>query len=117
MQIGAELTAFDCSARAVANRRCQVESRRDESLRGRPLCVLQYDPYDTSAAPRGIEDDRTVDPEKIPRATRAIIAVSYEAKALVVACPCARAVCVRVRAGGVRVGGCACLCDAALTRD
>ena len=55
--------------------------------------MLQYDPYDTSyvSAPRGIEDDRTVDPDKIPRATRAIIAVSYEARALVIARPCARA--------------------------
>ena len=65
----------------------------------------------------GCAHARQQDPEKIPRATRAIIEVSYEAEALVVACPCARAVCVRVRAGGVRVGGCACLCDAALTRD
>ena len=104
--------------------------------------MLQYDPYDTSyvSAPRGIEDDRTVDPDKIPRATRAIIAVSYEARALVIARPCARAreiffagpsertlplflslqsssvCCVWARAGGVCVGGCACLCDAALTR-
>ena len=106
--------------------------------------MLQYDPYDTSyvSAPRGIEDDRTVDPDKIPRATRAIIAVSYEARALVIARPCARAreilflrrseranslplflslqsssvCCIWARAGGVCVGGCACLCDAALTR-
>ncbi len=51
-EIGAELPAVDCSARAAVNRRRQVESRRDASLRGRPLCVLQRaygcDPYDTS---------------------------------------------------------------------
>ena len=39
----------------------------------------------------GCAHSRQQDPEKIPRATRAIIEVSYEAEALVVACPCARA--------------------------
>ncbi|KXZ52743.1 hypothetical protein GPECTOR_8g135 [Gonium pectorale] len=56
---------------------CQVEVGRDPSLRGRPVAVIQYNPWDTKALQTAL---RPEDARIFNDSNGSIIAVSYEAR-------------------------------------